>query len=41
MNLDNEFVREWGEKKEFDFNPFDHLELAEKNNLLELQRATK
>lgn len=38
---DNEFVREWGEKKQFSFTPLDHLELAEKNNLLELKRATK
>ena len=37
----NEFVREWGEKKQFDFTPLDHLALAEKNKLLELQRATK
>jgi len=37
----NVFEREWGNKKEFDFNPLDHLALAKKNNLLELQRATK
>ena len=37
----NEFVRKWGKKQEFDFKPLDHLALADKNNLLELQRATK
>jgi len=37
----NRFVREWGEKKKFDFTPKDHLELAEQNELLELKRAAK
>ncbi len=37
----NVFVREWGAKKEFDFTPLDHLALADKNGLLEMQRATK
>ena len=33
---ENEFVREWGEKKQFDFNPIGHLDLIEKNKLLDL-----
>lgn len=37
----NEFVREWGEIKQFIFIPKDHLELAEQNDLLELKRAAK
>jgi seryl-tRNA synthetase len=37
----NVFVREWGKKKVFDFQPKDHLELAEQNDLLELKRAAK
>lgn len=38
---ENEFVREWGEKKQFDFNPIRHLDLIEKNKLLDIKRATK
>ena len=38
---ENEFVREWGEKKQFDFNPSEHLELINKNKLLDFKRATK
>jgi seryl-tRNA synthetase len=37
----NLFVREWGVKKEFDFKPKDHLQLAEENELLVLKRAAK
>lgn len=37
----NEFIREWGTKKEFTFPPKEHLELAEKNDLLFLKRAAK
>ena len=37
----NEFVREWGKKKQFDFNPTSHLELIKKNKLLDFKRATK
>jgi len=37
----NLFIREWGEKKIFDFKPKDHLELAEINNLLDFKRASK
>ncbi|MCK5051149.1 MAG: serine--tRNA ligase [Candidatus Cloacimonetes bacterium] len=38
---ENEFVREWGRKKQFDFNPAGHLDLIEKNKLLDIKRATK
>ncbi len=38
---DNRFIREWGEKPVFDFKPLDHIELADKLDLLDLQRAVK
>jgi seryl-tRNA synthetase len=38
---ENDIVREWGEKKEFNFNPAEHLELSDKNKLLDIKRATK
>ena len=37
----NEFVREWGGKKQFNFNPIGHLDLIKKNKLLDIKRATK
>jgi len=37
----NRLIREWGTKPAFDFSPVDHLELAEKNALLDLQRGAK
>jgi seryl-tRNA synthetase len=37
----NLFIREWGEKKQFDFEAKDHIELAEINGLLDFKRATK
>ena len=37
----NEFVREWGEKKQFSFTPLEHLDLIEQNKLLDFKRATK
>lgn len=37
----NRLIREWGTKQAFDFSPVDHLELAEKNALLDLQRGAK
>ncbi|NQV18992.1 MAG: serine--tRNA ligase [Armatimonadetes bacterium] len=37
----NTFVREWGEKKEFDFAPKDHFELVQQNDLLDFKRAAK
>jgi len=38
---DNRFIREWGEKPAFDFQPLDHIQLAEKLGLLDFQRAAK
>lgn len=38
---DNVVVKEWGEKKQFDFTPRDHVELGEKNGWLELERGSK
>lgn len=37
----NRMVREWGSKPSFDFEPKDHLELAEQNSLLDLVRGAK
>ena len=37
----NEFVREWGKKKQFNFIPSEHLELINQNKLLDFKRATK
>lgn len=34
-------VREWGSKKEFDFEPLDQMDLTERNDLLDLKRAAK
>jgi len=38
---DNKFVREWGEKKEFNFSVKDHLQIAEQNELLDFKRTPK
>lgn len=37
----NVVVREWGEKREFDFAPKDHIELGQQNNWLDLERGSK
>ncbi len=37
----NAFVREWGEKKHFTFQPKDYLDLSEINDLLEIKRVVK
>lgn len=34
-------VRKWGEPKEFDFEPKDHVDLGEALGILDLERATK
>src|SRR5690554_4552269 len=34
---DNQVLREWGTKREFNFQPLDHVEIAEKNGLLDLE----
>ncbi|MGP0628925.1 serine--tRNA ligase [Nitrospina sp. 32_T5] len=37
----NEFVREWGTKPQFDFKPKTHLEVGEALGLLDVKRAAK
>ena len=34
-------IRKWGEPREFDFEPQDHVDLGEKLGILDLERATK
>ncbi|MCF7859408.1 MAG: serine--tRNA ligase [Candidatus Cloacimonetes bacterium] len=38
---ENEFVHDWGKKEQFDFEPADHFELINSNELLDFQRAAK
>jgi len=38
---DNEMIREWGAKSEFDFELKDHLDLGEYLDILDFQRAAK
>jgi seryl-tRNA synthetase len=38
---DNIVIRTWGKKPEFNFKPLPHWELGEKNNFLDIKRATK
>lgn len=38
---ENVVVREWGEKRSFDFTPKDHVSIAEKNGWLDLERGSK
>lgn len=38
---DNQVLREWGTKRQFSFQPLDHVEIAEKNGLLDLERGAK
>jgi len=38
---DNKFVKEWGEKKSFTFEPKDHLELGEMLGILDMKRGSK
>jgi seryl-tRNA synthetase len=37
----NRVVKTWGQKPEFDFNPLDHIAIAERNGLLDLMRGAK
>ena len=37
----NKEIRRWGEPREFDFEPKDHVELGETLGILDLERATK
>ncbi|MBF0103936.1 MAG: serine--tRNA ligase [Deltaproteobacteria bacterium] len=38
---DNQTVREWGEKRTFDFKPKEHWELGEKSGMLDFERAAR
>ncbi|MDH5719065.1 MAG: serine--tRNA ligase [Spirochaetia bacterium] len=38
---DNQVVREFGKKPEFNFTPMPHYEIGEKNNLFDFERAAK
>src|SRR3989344_3482489 len=38
---ENEIIRTWGERKEFKFNPKDHLELGETLDIIDVKRAAK
>lgn len=38
---ENVVVRKWGEPREFDFRPKDHIELGLMNGLIDLERAAK
>jgi seryl-tRNA synthetase len=38
---DSVTVRTWGEKPQFDFKPLDHVELAEKHNLVDLEAGSR
>ncbi len=38
---DNQFVRDWGEKPEFDFTPAPHWDLGEKLKILDFERGAK
>jgi seryl-tRNA synthetase len=38
---DNELIRTWGEKKEFDFDPLPHWEIGEQLGILDFARASK
>lgn len=37
----NKEIRKWGEPREFDFEPKDHVDLGESLGILDLERATK
>ncbi len=38
---DNQTIRQWGTKRNFTFQALDHVEIAEKNGLLDLERGAK
>jgi seryl-tRNA synthetase len=40
-DADNLEVHTWGEIKDFSFTPLDHIELMEKNDLVDFERGTK
>jgi len=37
----NKVVKEWGNKRKFDFKPLDHIALAEKLDIIDFKRAAK
>ena len=37
----NKEIRRWGEPREFDFEPKDHVDLGETLGILDFERATK
>jgi len=37
----NEVVREWGKKPDFDFEPLNHIDIAEKLDIIDFKRAAK
>jgi seryl-tRNA synthetase len=38
---DNQIIRVWGRKPQFDFQPKDHIELGRINKMIDIERATK
>jgi seryl-tRNA synthetase len=41
LDTDNKVVRTWGTKPAFDFQPLDHVALAEKHNLIDLDAGAR
>lgn len=37
----NKFIKEWGSKREFDYKPLTHIELAENLDIIDFKRPTK
>ncbi len=40
-DADNMEIRKWGEIKSFDFTPLDHIEIMEKQDMVDFERGTK
>jgi seryl-tRNA synthetase len=40
-STDNKVVRTWGERRKFDFQPLDHVALAEKHDLIDLESGAR
>ena len=38
---ENQFLKSWGEKPQFSFNPLDHVEIGEKLNQMDFKRGVK
>ncbi|MDA9816793.1 serine--tRNA ligase [Alphaproteobacteria bacterium] len=38
---ENQFIKAWGEKTQFSFNPLDHVEIGEKLNQMDFKRGVK